>query len=114
MKTIATKDARPYVEQGLEFQNNNKQLFGTWTHFTSGERIYVVTSYGPHWPLFIFAPEQNLWFGNEDKYSPTTSRHRTYCQPRGVEIEWRDQRAMKELAENGLTGSVRKMFRRAA
>lgn len=113
MKKIATKDVRPYVEQGIEFMNNNNQLWSRWETYGS-EMLYVVYSYGPHWPLFIFDPTNDVWYGNEDKYSSTTTRHRTYTEPRGVHIEWRDSRIMKELAQNGLTGSVRNMFRRAA
>lgn len=37
--------------------------------------LYVVYSYGPHFPLALFDYDAGKWFHNTDKYSSTTSRH---------------------------------------
>jgi hypothetical protein len=41
--------------------------------------LYVVYSYGRHWPLW--ANWRGLWFGNTDKYGPTTSKHYSQTHP---------------------------------
>lgn len=47
----------------------------------AGGRLYVVWSYGHHWPLFIYDRKSARWLRNVSKISPTTSRHATMCQP---------------------------------
>lgn len=68
---IANRDARQYVQRRVAFEGSN--LYGTEV----GGR-YIVYSYGTHWPLFIWSGQ---WYENADKYSSSTSRHRTYCHP---------------------------------
>lgn len=46
-----------------------------------GHRLYIVYSYGEHWPLLVFDRATGEWWANEDKYSATTSRHMTQCRP---------------------------------
>lgn len=72
---INGRTCRPYVEKKIPFQNSNGQLFGRW----ETPLMYVVYSYGPHWPLFVW--DGFDWYENEDKYSPTTSKHRTQAHP---------------------------------
>jgi hypothetical protein len=38
-----------------------------------------VYSYGEHWPLFVH--DGFDWYENEEKYSPTTTRHRGCANP---------------------------------
>ena len=72
MKRITNVTARQYVQKREKFHGNN--LYGEWR----GDR-YVVTSYGDHFPLFIW--ENGTWYENIDKYSVTTSKHRTQTHP---------------------------------
>jgi hypothetical protein len=44
-------------------------------------RRYVVYSYGRHFPIYIYVHCADKWFVNKDKYSPTTSRHQSCCNP---------------------------------
>ena len=67
--------ARAYVQNGINFTNNNKQLFGRW----ETPSLYVVYSYGTHWPLFMW--DNGEWWENEDKYSRTTTKHRSQTHP---------------------------------
>ena len=67
--------ARPYVQAKKAFTNSNGQLYATW----HTPMLYVVYSYGDHWPLFVW--DGFDWYENEDKCSSTTSRHRTYAFP---------------------------------
>lgn len=74
IKTSGTR-ARPYVQNRQAFTNHNGQLFGRW----ETPLLYVVYSYGDHWPLFVH--DGFDWYENEDKYSPTTSKHRSQTHP---------------------------------
>jgi len=69
--------ARPYAQNGINFTNHNGQLYGTWLT----PNLYVVYSYGPHWPLFVYDTTLNLWYENEDRASRTTSKHRSQTFP---------------------------------
>lgn len=69
---IANGNARNQVQGRIEFQGNN----------TSGEWVggnYVVFSYGHHWPLFAYIDGE--WYENQDRFSNTTSKHRTQLHP---------------------------------
>jgi hypothetical protein len=74
---INGRKCRPYVQERKAFQNSNGQLYGKW----ETPSLYVVYSYGEHWPLFAWSGRTDTWYQNEDKCSPTTSRHRTYAHP---------------------------------
>ena len=67
--------ARPLVQAREAFRNHNNQLFATW----ETPLLYVVYSYGEHWPLFVW--DGFDWHENEDKCSPTTSKHRSQTNP---------------------------------
>lgn len=75
-KSAATtgQRCRIYVQERLPFHNSNRQLFGR------NERgLYVVYSYGEHWPLFIYDGAQ--WLENKERASVTTSKHRSQAHP---------------------------------
>ena len=74
IKTCGWK-ARAYVQNGIAFTNHNSQLFARW----ETPLLYVVYSYGEHWPLFVW--DGFDWYENEDKYSPTTTKHRSQTHP---------------------------------
>ena len=69
---ITNVTAREYVQKRERFRGNN--LYGEWR----GDR-YVVTSYGDHFPLFIW--EHGTWYENIEKITVTTSKHRTQTHP---------------------------------
>ena len=74
---IANRDAYLSTCNQEEFRGAN--LFAVWVNKTT----YVVYSYGEHWPLFVYDKRSGEWLENSDKYSPTTSKHRTQAHPRG-------------------------------
>ena len=84
---IANREARDYVRSRKEFRGSN--LFAEWVtvsytdeHDQWQERdVYVVYSYGKHWPLFVFDDLAGVWFENMDSYSVTTSKHRSQAHP---------------------------------
>lgn len=41
--------------------------------------VYAVFSYGHHFPLYVY--RNGTWYGNKDKYSPTTSKQAGQARP---------------------------------
>jgi len=93
MQRINGRKARDYTTDRKDFRNSNGQLYGLT--LPSGD--YVVYSYGQHWPLYLFREGQ--WYGNEDRYSSTTSHHRTYAMPRftAKPIQWMGKDELQRL-----------------
>ena len=79
---IANRDCRAYVKANNSFDGSNlfasHRVVGTYPHTNC--RHYSVYSYGFHFPMFIYVPDVG-WFENEDKYSRTTSKHRSQAHP---------------------------------
>lgn len=78
---INGRKCRPYVQERKAFTNSNGQLYAV----RHTPLLYVVYSYGEHWPLFVH--DGFDWYENEDKYSPTTNRHKSYAHPYGETIK---------------------------
>ena len=79
MLKLRNSDVRRAVQERVEFKNTNGTLFGRWeTPF-----LYVVYSYGEHFPLFLWEGDftGGAWAINTDKYSVTTSRHFSQAHP---------------------------------
>ncbi len=75
---IANKNAHFYVDEKMEFQGNN--IFACWL-----DGMYIVYSYGIHFPIYVF--KEGEWYGNEEKYSVTTSKHQSQTRP-NAQIKW--------------------------
>lgn len=75
---VTRQQARPYVQKKHPFRTSNGQLYALWPT----PNIYVVYSYGEHWPLFVWDAAASRWLENEDRHSSTTTtRHRSYAHP---------------------------------
>ena len=81
---INRKQIPEFVSRKKPFQGSN--IYGKFEmsrYGISGMELYVVYSYGQHWPLLVSpryigptAPSwEAQWLVNKDKYSYTTSRH---------------------------------------
>ena len=79
-KNIPNRDVRACVQTLETFDNSTGSLWST-IYGDSNSMRYVVFSYGPHWPLFVYDYRTHTWFENKDKYSVTTSRHRSVAHP---------------------------------
>ena len=93
---VANKDARAYVQQRKPFQ-------GSSTSGTYVDDRYVVYSYGAHWPLFVY--DNGRWFANPDRYSQTTSKHRTQLHPL-TDCTLLPLRGMCDLVDYGFLGTL--------
>lgn len=92
MLKLSNSNVRNAVQNCVEFKNTNGTLFGKWeTPF-----LYVVYSYGEHFPLFLnhCSYGANAWAVNTDKYSVTTSKHKTVANPQ-CEMVGSDTQEMK-------------------
>jgi hypothetical protein len=78
MPKISNKEIRAKVELMKEFDNKNSSCYGRRLEKAG---LYVVYSYGEHWPLFVYDWRVNQWYENTDKYSNTTSRHASHSRP---------------------------------
>jgi len=106
--TTANRFVWSHVQSKTAFTNTNKTLFGNYVY--SG--IYVVYSYGSHFPIYAYEPKSDRWFANEDKYSRTTTRHQSLAHPR-TETYPLSSEAMRELV-NHADGYERVVVRRLA
>lgn len=84
---IANKDSATAVLRQVEFTGSN--LFGEHRNGS-----YAVYSYGYHFP--IYALIGGLWYGNEDKYSVSTSKQQSQANP-GCVDRWVDTGTLKKL-----------------
>ena len=64
------------------------------------DNLYVVYSYGYHFPMYVYDYAIGKWIGNSDKYSTTTSRHQSKCNPNDVEF-WLDTDELKHMIGKG-------------
>ena len=73
VKATSNSRCRPLVQSCVPFRGSN--LFAD----TQANGIYVVWSYGLHFPLFAKVGEQ--WYENGERYSNTTSKQRGQSHP---------------------------------
>lgn len=71
----SNKDARRSIQARQDFVNHGGSLYGA--HQYGMASLYVVYSYGQHFPVAVYESQTRQWFYNEDRYSATTSRHQS-------------------------------------
>lgn len=71
---IANRDAHVCVNVKKPFDANN--LFAQYVG-----HLYVVYSYRTSWPMFAFNAAVGQWYTHSQKYSVTTSKHRSQAHP---------------------------------
>lgn len=92
MATVTIRNMRHLVENRIEFKGNS-----VFAEADSG--LYVVYSYGRHFPMFVHDAGTDQWYENSDKYSVTTSKHQSTCRPLYVETIKLDTDGMQRLIE---------------
>lgn len=100
---VANKDARTWVINKRPFRGSN--TFGRLINYINARdrdevSLYVVYSYGQHWPLFIYDFNVNQWFSNCDRYSVSTSKHHSQLTPYEATIPLTVEQ-MRLLVESG-------------
>ena len=100
---VSNNKARQYVEKLEEFDGSNTK--GMWHSWDEGaKKLFVVYSYGHHFPMYVYDDQENKWIGNKDKYSRSTTRHQSQLRPSSVGL-WLDTDEIKEVIINrGMVG----------
>lgn len=104
---IANGDAHAYAAKRKPFKGSN--LYSEVRTSGAGTEIYVVYSYGYHFPCFIAETTENgitAWYENESGYSRTTGKHKNQARPRNVQLTSMEHEAMMKIACNGLVGHI--------
>ena len=87
---VANRDAKQYVNELKEFKGSfNKYAKHNASIFAENESdfdlysedLYVVYSYGYHFPMYIYDRQAGIWIGSKDKHSVSTTRHQSHCRP---------------------------------
>lgn len=107
------QDCRAYVKRKQDFKGSN--LFGrtiqsvSFTYDDDSDRpsghkfsdeMFAVYSYGEHFPLYVYVFELDKWFGNNEKYSVTTSKHTSQSHPH-CEVTYMSCANLKNLISRG-------------
>ena len=106
---VSNNKARDYVNGFKEFQGSN--MFAKWLDVGNGRTetnlLYVVYSYGSHFPMYVWDSTEKKWIGNKDKYSRSTTRHQSQGRPSGEIHVWYNTDDMKEVIwQGGLVGHI--------
>lgn len=96
MTRIANRDAKHYVHRREFFKGSN--IFGFWN---SEESLYIVTSYGNHFPMLVWDNTALQWFENYDKFSRTTTRHQSRVGDYNRKTTDADTGLLKEIIHRG-------------
>ena len=124
MKRVANKLVRSCVEALEEFTNTNQTIQGAHRTLEDGTSVYVVTSYGDHWPMYVAIHRDGgwQWLHNSDPTpSSTTTRHMGFARPwlynGGCRITYPQitptpRNHLIYLLENGLTAYTAKLLSR--
>lgn len=67
---------------------------------------YTVHSYGTHYPMYVWDSDTQKWYGNNEKYSRTTTKWMSKLQPDGP-IEWVSMDKLMVIRRVGVVGLIR-------
>jgi hypothetical protein len=103
---ISNRDAHAYALRRKLFKGSN--LYSEVRTSGAGTELYVIFSYGEHFPMFIAetADKQTAWYETTGSYSVTTAKHKTQARPRNVQLTHMEHDAMRQIALKGLVGHI--------
>lgn len=76
----SNKDCRNLVDARIPFKAH--QMYAE-----NVGALYVVFSYGAHWPMWVFDRVGHEWIGTDSKYSSSTSRQQSQSRPSDFPLE---------------------------
>jgi hypothetical protein len=68
--TTTLKQAVKLISEGIDFKGNS-------LYAETIDNLYIVYSYGKHFPIAVYNFDTKIWYINTDKYSVTTSKHQS-------------------------------------
>ena len=105
-KRVANKDISEYIDK-LEvvegsniFTENSGKLPD---NPETDDNLYIVYSYGWHFPMYIHCRQANLWYGNSDRFSISTSKHQSQARPSRNVDQWLTTKEMLDMIRRGST-----------
>lgn len=87
---VANNKCKSFVTSRTPFTGSN--LYAEYLR--PDQTVYVVWSYGEHFPLYVWA--NGAWYENEDGYSASTKRHKSQARPSERTVLL-DTNALKEV-----------------
>jgi hypothetical protein len=66
---------------------------------------YTVYSYGLHYPMYVYDYEACQWYGNADKSTRTTERHKNLVKPYSV-AQWVDTETIRHISLEGIVNTT--------
>lgn len=114
---VANRDASKYVNELKEFKGSynryaDASIFAENKVSFDDEELYVVYSYGYHFPMYIYDRQAGIWVGSKDKYSSSTSKHQSQCRPSEPIECWLD--TADEMKDYIRCGSMMRYMERKA
>ena len=106
---VANKNARQYVDELKVFEGSNTFAENKVQY---EDKLYVVFSYGYHFPMYIYDYQAGIWIGSRDKYSVSTTRHQSQCAPSEKIHCWLD--TTEQMKEYIRCGSMMRYMERKA
>ena len=109
MARLANTELRGPIKRREMFKTNSGSVFPQRTG-----SLYVVYSYGEHFPMWVYDGDISQWFGNDDRFSRTTSKQQGQTRP-DVTMTMCDTRTLKQMiAWGGYTDYAAARVGRAA
>lgn len=71
-----------------------------WQGSAEVKELYVVYSYGYHFPMWVWDEQAGQWIGNKDKYSRSTTKQQSQTQPRDIKT-WLNTEEIKKVVQWG-------------
>ena len=95
------QDAYSAVMAKEKFTASN--MFAEWISRSWEDKVrdlYVVYSYGYHFPMWVWDDSIKEWVGNKDKYSRSTTKQQSQTRPDNIKT-WLDTDEIKRLVVCG-------------
>ena len=102
-KRTANRRCKEFVEQKKPFKGSN--MYGGW-EFPRNEDaspMYVVYSWGTHFPMYLYEPTENEWFKNTDGTSHSSCQHRWDARLANTNYIPIDTETIKGIIEYGIS-----------
>jgi hypothetical protein len=91
----------PFTFNNMYGQLRNEHMIGS----LSAPPTYTVYSYGGHYPMYVYDYEACQWYGNADKSTATTERHKNLVRPYSV-AQWVDNNTLQRIAYGGIVNTT--------
>lgn len=112
-KRTTNSKCKEFVNECLPFVASN--LYAEWVYPKNKEEpaMYVVYSWGTHFPLYIWEPVERTWFANTTGSTTSTDAHRWDARPSGNALPL-DLDTMLDIVSEGIRPVYSKIIQEEA